>query len=645
MQLSVIIVNYNVKYFLEQCLLSVKKAVAGIEAEVLVVDNASTDNSREYLESKFHWVSFSWNKENVGFARACNQGLKQSSGKYILFLNPDTIVPEDCFTKCFSFFAETPDAGAMGIRMLDGSGRFLPESKRSFPLPITSLYKLSGLSAIFPGSKTFNRYHLGYLNEQESHEIDVMSGAFMMIKKEALDVTGSFDESFFMYGEDVDLSYRIQKAGYKNYYFSKSSILHFKGESTKKGSVNYVRMFYAAMSKFVKKHYSSSRAGLFTILINVAIFVRAMLSVTKRFIKQIGFPLLDALFIFLSFWLAKFIWVSYIRQGIAYETNLLAISFTVITMLFLLVSYYTGLYEKKFRYQTLRKSTVISMIIILAVYSLLPENYRFSRGIVVLGSLFSYLVLIVWRSVLLKIDVLQKADDDDEQLSLVAGTKADMQHINTLLKHTGRHQRIAGFISPLAEEHSLGSINDLQQILQNTPARELILCQSNQLSFAQIIEVYEQTGKQVKLRLHAYQSSSIIGSDSKNEAGQVLNAEEYKLAFAVNLRLKRLIDFVAAIVLLLLFPFHFVFNKQPLQLLAHCLQVIINQKTWVGYSTAGKHLPGLKPSVINPAGIPHGQSQLNTEGLLLADEWYAREYIPAKDIQIIFTSYKKLGAK
>jgi GT2 family glycosyltransferase len=206
MQLTVIIVNYNVKYFLEQCLLSVQKAIEGIQAEVFVVDNASSDGSREYLEPKFTNIHFEWNKENVGFGKACNQALKQAKGDHVLFLNPDTVVPEDCFTACFNFFQQTPDAGAIGIRMLDGSGKFLPESKRSFPSPITSFYKLSGLSSIFPRSKTFGRYHLGYLDQHKNHEVDVLAGAFMMIRRDVVNQTGGFDESFFMYGEDVDLS-------------------------------------------------------------------------------------------------------------------------------------------------------------------------------------------------------------------------------------------------------------------------------------------------------------------------------------------------------------------------------------------------------------------------------------------------------
>jgi GT2 family glycosyltransferase len=258
----------------------VQSAVAGLPAEIIVIDNHSADRSMEYLTPRFPGVRFIGNTENIGFARACNQGLRLATGKYILFLNPDTLVPEDCFHKCISFFESTPGTGALGIRMLDGAGKFLKESKRAFPSPLTSLYKLFGLSRLFPRSKTFSRYHLGYLEEHKTNEADVLAGAFMMIRKEVLDKAGSFDETFFMYGEDVDLSYRIQKAGYKNYYFAGSSIIHFKGESTRKGSMNYVRMFYTAMSKFVRKHYGGSRAGFFNFLVHMGIWFRAALTAT-----------------------------------------------------------------------------------------------------------------------------------------------------------------------------------------------------------------------------------------------------------------------------------------------------------------------------------------------------------------------------
>ncbi|MFT3846077.1 MAG: glycosyltransferase family 2 protein [Lacibacter sp.] len=642
-KLSVIIVNYNVKYFLEQCLLSVQKAAAGINTEVFVVDNNSTDDSRLYLEHRFSSVRFIWNKENIGFSRACNLGLKYSTGEFVLFLNPDTIVPENCFTDCISFLEAKKDAGALGIRMIDGSGNFLHESKRSFPSPLTSFYKLSGLSSLFPRSPRFSRYHLGYLNEHENHEIDVMAGAFMLIKKEVLDRIGGFDESFFMYGEDIDLSYRIQQAGYKNIYYSGCSIIHFKGESTKKATVNYVQMFYKAMSRFVQKHYSSSSAGVFKLFINVAIFIRAMLSVMKRFIQQTGLPVLDAFFIFLSFWGARFVWMQYIKPETTYSGLLLPVSFGGFTLLFLAVSYYTGLYEKKFRYRSLWRATVLSLIINLAVYSLLPEQFRFSRGMIVTGSLFSYILLTVWRWILLSANVLKKAED--VLFSAVAGTQNDMDNVNGLLKKSGSSNTVQAFISPVSEEHSLGNINELRNILQNTPVKKLILCESEHLSFQEIIDLYQLAGKKVKLRLHAYGSESIIGSDSKNEAGRVLNTKQYRLAQTINLRLKRLIDVLSSLFLVLVFPAHFIFNKHPFTLLRNSLLVLTGKKTWVGFSANRTGLPVLKPSILGASGVPHGEAELNTEALLLADEWYAKEYEAVLDLKTILFNYKKLGSK
>jgi GT2 family glycosyltransferase len=386
LQLSIIIVNYNVKHFLEQCLCSVELALKKLEAEVIVVDNNSTDGSIEYLKPKFSTFHFIANKENVGFGKACNQGLSFSAGKYVLFLNPDTIVPEDCFEKCIAFLEQNAAVGALGIKMIDGSGKFLKESKRSFPGPLTSLYKLFGLSKLFSKSKIFSRYHLGFLDENKNHEIDVLAGAYMLIKKEVLDKVGGFDEIFFMYGEDVDLSYRIQKAGYKNYYFAESSIIHFKGESTRKGSMNYVRMFYTAMSVFVKKHYGSSRAGLFNSLIHLAIWFRAMLTTIGSFIRRIGLPLIDAGLILISFWLVKKVWATYIRPATDYDERLIWIAFPAFTACYLIAAYYAGLYDKWFKRSYLFSSTLTATVVLLAAYALLPEDYRFSRGIVLFGA-------------------------------------------------------------------------------------------------------------------------------------------------------------------------------------------------------------------------------------------------------------------
>ncbi len=281
LKLSVVIVNYNVKCYLEQCLCSVVKACARIDAEVFVVDNHSTDGSRDYFSHRFPDVHFRWSESNLGFAKANNSVLKELSGDLVLFLNPDTIVPEDCFEKCFHFFDTHPHCGALGVRMIDGAGKFLKESKRGFPSPATSLYKMIGLSTLLPRSPVFSRYYATHIPEHESDKVEVLAGAFMMLSREAIEKTGGFDEAFFMYAEDIDLSYRIQQAGFKNYYFPGTTIIHFKGESTQKKSVFYVKHFYGAMQLFIRKHYKERKLAYW--LMTFAIFCSRQLASLRLF--------------------------------------------------------------------------------------------------------------------------------------------------------------------------------------------------------------------------------------------------------------------------------------------------------------------------------------------------------------------------
>ncbi|MEM6966645.1 MAG: glycosyltransferase family 2 protein, partial [Bacteroidota bacterium] len=283
MKLSIIIVNYNVKYFLEQALLSVRKAIPSITAEVFVVDNNSVDESVQMVSEKFPEVHLIQNKSNPGFSTANNQAIRLAKGAYILLLNPDTVVEEDTFEKCVAFMDNHPQAGGLGVKMIDGSGNFLPESKRGFPSPFVAFCKTFGLSSLFPKSKTFNRYHLGFLDKNKTHEVDVLAGAFMLLRKSVLDEIGWLDETFFMYGEDIDLSYRIVKAGYKNYYFADTTIIHYKGESTKKGSLNYVKVFYNAMIIFARKHFVGEKARLFILMLQGAIYFRAFLTILSNF--------------------------------------------------------------------------------------------------------------------------------------------------------------------------------------------------------------------------------------------------------------------------------------------------------------------------------------------------------------------------
>lgn len=277
MKLSVVIVNYNVKHFLEQCLCSVCKAARNVQsAEIIVVDNASSDGSVKYISERFPDITIIASEKNLGFARANNLAIKKSKGEYVLLLNPDTIVTENTFAHFVDFMDKHPEAGACGAYMLHTDGTFALESRRGLPTPFVAFCKMSGLTSLYPKSRLFGRYYMCYLNELEVNPIEIVSGAYMFIRREALDKAGLLDEDFFMYGEDIDLSYRILKAGYQN-YFLPTPILHYKGESTKKSSYRYTHTFYQAMQLFFKKHYSHYSL-LVSFPIKLAIWGRALLA-------------------------------------------------------------------------------------------------------------------------------------------------------------------------------------------------------------------------------------------------------------------------------------------------------------------------------------------------------------------------------
>ena len=645
MQLSVIIVNYNVKYFLEQCLCSVIKACKNIDTEIIVVDNYSTDGSKEFLLSRFPSVKFIWNDANTGFAKANNQALAFAEGGYILFLNPDTIVPEDCFEQSIAFFGSHPDAGALGVRMIDGAGKFLKESKRAFPSPLTSLYKLSGLTKLFPHSKIFARYHLGHLPENENHEVDVLAGAYMMIPKKVLDITGSFDETFFMYGEDVDLSYRIQKAGYKNYYYAQLTIIHFKGESTKKGSLNYVRLFYSAMSLFVKKHYSGGRAGVFNFLIQSGIFLRAILSVIGKFLKTIGLPLIDAAIIFMSFWCIKYLWSTFVRKEVNYSPNMLIIAFPIFTVIFLIASYYSGLYDKGYKQSQLNRSTAMASLVLLSGYALLPENIRFSRGILVFGIIMAYAVTRLLRWLFIRWNLLSRIEEDDghRQTIVVAGEK-DFSTVTAMMQRAGMPEKVLGRVndSLTSSSRALGSIHQLNHLVKMYPVKEIIFCEDI-LSFKEIINTIQQLPDGVRNKFHASGSRSIVGSNNKDVSGEYLsNSEQYTINDPVNKRNKNLLDAVVALIFLLSFPVHLITQKKPFQFFKNVFAVLFMQRTWVGYAAPANKLPAIKKGILTSTALPAAMNDLPAESLHLSDEWYATFYSAATDIKKIIRGYKYL---
>ena len=291
MKLSVIIVNYNVKYYLEQCLESLQRALEGIEGEVFVVDNHSSDGSIAYLRPRFPAVRFIASAHNLGFAGGNNIAIRQSQGEYILLLNPDTVVGEDVIRASLDFMDSHPKAGGHGVEMLNDSGSRALESRRGLPSPMVSFYKMVGLCKHFPQSRRFAHYYMGGLSWEVAGQIEVVSGAYCFLRKSALDQIGLLDEDFFMYGEDVDLSYRLLKGGYENWYLP-VRILHYKGESTQKSSFRYVHVFYDAMLIFFRKHYGGMNA-LWRLPIKTAIYMKALGSLIGTTIratrKKLGF--------------------------------------------------------------------------------------------------------------------------------------------------------------------------------------------------------------------------------------------------------------------------------------------------------------------------------------------------------------------
>ena len=298
LKLSVIIVNYNVKYYLDQCIRSVLRAFEEMNtpAEIIVVDNHSADGSVDYLEQRypqklFPMVRFVRSAHNLGFARANNIAIRQSRGEYVLLLNPDTIVGEDALKASVDFMDAHEDAGAVGVRMLGAQGRRAMESRRGLPTPMVSFFKMLGFCNRWPHHRLFGKYYMGYLPWDEPSQIEVVSGAYCMLRRKALDEVGLLDEDFFMYGEDIDLSYRVLKGGYHNYYLP-VDILHYKGESTQKSSFRYVHVFYEAMLIFFRKHYSGM-TFLLSLPIKTAIYAKALMALagmlSERMRKSLGF--------------------------------------------------------------------------------------------------------------------------------------------------------------------------------------------------------------------------------------------------------------------------------------------------------------------------------------------------------------------
>ncbi len=652
-KLSIIIVNYNVKYFVELAIAAALAASKEIATEIFVVDNCSTDGSVAFLQQRFPNIQIIANKENVGFSAANNQAIRISSGEFVLLLNPDTVVAEDTFEKCIAFMESHPDAGGLGVRMIDGTGAFLPESKRAFPGPAVAFYKAFGLSGLFPKSKTFGAYHLGFLDEKENHSVDVLAGAFMLMRRDVLDKTGLLDEHFFMYGEDIDLSYRIRQSGYANYYLAEAPIIHFKGESTKKGSLNYVQMFYNAMKIFAGKHFSGNNKGLFIGLINLAIYLRAGIAVLSRVFHKWGVVLLDVILIFFSMILVKEYWEYYVRyiDGGTYPSSYVYINIPLYTLLWTISIYFSGGYDKGVTVARILRGLVWGTILIAAAYGFFPDHLRFSRGMIVAGAATSGAVLIIARLIthFIKTGNIRFGEQALKRIIIVAD-ELNANAVYNLLEKGGYGLHILGYAGqPGAGKHPmrhLGEASDIASLTHIYKPGELIFV-AGELTYKQIIEKMDELAGKTDFKMVVPEGSAIVGSNSKNTAGDLYISAIYNLGHAYNLRLKRLIDIVTSLLILFTAPLHWVLVRHPVQLMKNSWQVFIGKQTWVGYSGPLSAIQdeGLPPI---PAGVLSMDLLIQQEGSAAPDEIvlnriYATEYQPANDLLILFRLYRSLG--
>ncbi|ASS48316.1 MAG: hypothetical protein A3D31_08880 [Candidatus Fluviicola riflensis] len=643
-KIAVIIVNYNVTFFLEQCLNSVARAMELEPAEVWVVDNNSVDGSVEMVAEKFPWVKLIANKDNKGFSKANNQAMLLSQCKYQLLLNPDTVVEEDTLQKVVAYMDEHPEVGGLGVRMVDGKGKFLPESKRGLPTPAVAFYKIFGISRIFPRSKRFGRYHLGNLSEFETNEIEILSGAFMLMRKEALDKVGLLDEDFFMYGEDIDLSYRIIKGGYKNVYFPETRIIHYKGESTKKSSVNYVFVFYRAMVIFARKHFSQKNAKLFSFLINSAIYFRASLAIASRFIKKSILPLVDAIYILIGLFALTNYWH---QANIEFPREITSALIYAYTLVWMFTNLMVGSYDQPVRLKKMVLGTVVGTGIILMFYALFPKEWQFSRLYILLGA--AWVIVYYWLSRLFLHIALGKRfiiNGKKNGNFAIIGSAEEFERVALILHQTQpKVEKVVHVSIGTEKDHNaVGTLNQLDQITTIHKIDELIFC-AKDTSANEIIEWMTTIQlPNIDFKIAQPDSLFLIGSNSIETAGDLYIMDINAISHPVKRRQKRLIDLLTGTVMLLFAPVLIWFYANKIAYLHNSLRLISGKLTAIGYSSKapGKHseLPSIKRGILSPEDR---LSKADANIAVKLDLLYAREYTMLLDVQIILRSWKKLS--
>ena len=647
---SVIIVNYNVKDLLVNCVDSILSSSGDLKLEIIVVDNNSFDGSAEQLKLKFKdtpAVKVIESRVNLGFAKANNLGAKSAKGKYLLILNPDTIVQEDTIEKTIKFYEDNQKAGAVSCKLVLPNGKLDLACRRSFPRPSVAIYRILGLSKLFPHSKTFARYNLTYLDENQTYEVEAICGAFMMIKKEIYEKVGGFDEDYFMYGEDLDLCFRIKQAGYKIFYYSGNSIIHFKGESTRKSSLSYVSNFYGAMKIFVQKNLKK-KSVLLNVLLRLFIIYRAFISYLARFIASVYPALIDLALIILAMLISIKLRFEFFPIE-AYQIPI--IIYSIVWMLSLTL---TGSYKHNSILSLVRPLYGIMIgFFINSSLTYFFNEYAFSRVVIVRTTAYSFLFLAVWRGIIMMINFArQKNIFAESGNTLIVGRDEESENfMNKLKMRLDSDYNILGYISAENDQDDgfIGNLNNLRDIVASFKVKNVIFAKST-LSNQKILDLmWKLQNYNLDFKILSNDSNIILGKSSLDKIDEVyLMQIEYNINKKFNIFVKRVFDlFLGAFCFILLYPLVllllklFDFGPQKLKFLRKILLIpdvlkgslsFVGRAVWDTTST-GKQFLG-KNGLTGLVQINYYKNPSNNE-LEYYNFYYAKNQSLALDIEII----------
>lgn len=645
MKVSVIIVNYNVKYFIEVCLHSVFRAAEGMAVEVIVVDNNSKDDSCAMIRAKYPEVILIENKSNAGFSKANNQGVAIAKGEYILFVNPDTVMPEDFLQQLVGYMDQHPEAGSIGPKLIDGKGQYAPDGKKSFPSLSVAIFKTTGINKIFSKSPYFNKYYAVHIDKDEVAAVDMLSGCCMLVRHSVIkEIGGAFDEAYFMYCEDFDLSYRIQKAGYKNIYYPKTTLIHYKGESTRKATISHVRIFNDALSVFVRKHYSATNARLFIMLINIGIVLRAILSMVKQVLKVLRMPLFDAIVLLATLGVMTEFWVEHVKNILPIPLSSILKTFPVYILLWILSLYLNGVYDQSYRATRVLRGMAMGTVAILAYYGLLPAELRYSRAIIIFSAMIGTVSMLGLHWLLYRLGIFKFIPYDQiPGKGVIVATEAAYNQTATTLKNVHYAPDIAGRIEPSADKtNAIATLSELQPFIYTAGVEEVIFC-INGLTYKEVLQNMQQCGPAYEYKIHLPGSNSFVGSNSSHTSGDLYTLDKrYNLADYARQRNKRISDIGVSVLLLLFYPVLMFKVKNAGQFFINIIRVLIGAKSWVGYSLPQPNLPVIRKGILPPYNI-YKDYQPGTDQLNKMDVMYAETYDSGTDRSLILKNLKYLG--